>query len=122
GGVHPGLVHLLQEIVLGVGGHLPVVRVGRLAAAPDVHLGVDDQHGVTLPGSTWLPRASAAGRGLARIRRRPAARSRAAARRRSRRGTRGPARRRPRTTTRASPPPCAGAARRAGAAWRPPRA
>ena len=48
GGVDARLVHLLEQVVLREGGHLPVSRVRGLAAAPDVHLRVDDQHGSDL--------------------------------------------------------------------------
>ena len=46
--VDAGFVHLLQQIVLGEGGDLTVIRVRGLAVAPDVDLRVDDQHGVLL--------------------------------------------------------------------------
>ena len=47
-GVDARLVHLLEQVVLREGRHLPVRRVRGLAAAPDVHLRVDDQHGSDL--------------------------------------------------------------------------
>jgi hypothetical protein len=48
GGSHAGFVHLFQQIVLGEGGDLTVIGVRGLAAAPDVDLRIDDQHGVLL--------------------------------------------------------------------------
>jgi hypothetical protein len=39
------LVHLLQQVALREHGDLPVIRVRRLGAAPDVRLRVDDQCG-----------------------------------------------------------------------------
>ena len=52
GPVDAGLVHLLQQVVLGEALHLAVVRVRRLAARPDVDLRVDDTHQRTPAGST----------------------------------------------------------------------
>ena len=43
-GVDAGLVHLLQQIVLGEGGDLTVIGVRGLAATPDVDLRIDDAH------------------------------------------------------------------------------
>jgi hypothetical protein len=58
GRVHAGRVHLLEELVLGEGGHLAMVGVGRLATAPDVDLRIDDQHDVPLrrPAPRWARR------------------------------------------------------------------
>src|SRR5262249_29665207 len=58
-GVDAGLVHLLQQIILREDGDLAVVRVRRLAAAPDVHLCVDDQHERALLDSRWSGASSA---------------------------------------------------------------
>jgi hypothetical protein len=46
--VHTRLGHLPEHVVLGVDRHLAVVRIGRLAAAPDVDLRVDDDYGASL--------------------------------------------------------------------------
>src|SRR2546428_8911255 len=54
GGIDARGVHLLQQIVFGEAHHLPVVRIGGLAAAPDVDLCVDDAHGVLLARGPWL--------------------------------------------------------------------
>jgi hypothetical protein len=52
--IDAGLVHLLQQVILRENGHLPMVRIRRLATAPDVHLRIDDQHGVNLLGRGCL--------------------------------------------------------------------
>jgi hypothetical protein len=48
--IDTSLVHLLEQVILREHGHLPMVRVRRLAAAPDVDLRIDDQHGGYLLG------------------------------------------------------------------------
>src|SRR2546422_8344213 len=57
-------VHLLQQLVLREGRHLPMVGIARLAARPDVNLRIDDLHGslltrlevITHTESTTCPR------------------------------------------------------------------
>ena len=51
GGVDSSLRHLLEQLVLGEARHLPVVRIPRLAAAPDVDLRVDDHCSTSAPGA-----------------------------------------------------------------------
>src|SRR5439155_26153183 len=47
--VHAGLPHLVQQLVPGEGGDLPVARVRRLAGRPEMHLSVDYAHGSLAP-------------------------------------------------------------------------